>query len=101
MRVDGGRADPQAADALEQLDVSVPPAASHEELVEALDRAIAQREVGSTDGMIERAPKEVAAACDMDRVVIYRIEDQMLLAEAFYVAGQPEVAADLLAFSRE
>jgi DNA-binding CsgD family transcriptional regulator len=154
MRGDGGREVPRAADALEQLDVRVPAAASHEELVEALDRAVAEREkallksaptrelkkswaayaelqnlrvslseehlrhrllvfgrvqealsrlrdVGSTNGMIERAPKEVAAACDMDRVVIYRVEDQMLVAEAFFVAGQPEVAADLLAFSRE
>ena len=37
----------------------------------------------------------------MDRVVIYRIDDQMLVAEAFHVAGDPSAAAELLAFSRE
>src|SRR5262245_5994161 len=142
----------RAAEALDQLGVPLPESATHEEVVVALDRAIAEREitlldsasrklrpklteyatlqdlrasisaehlhhrllvfgrvqealtrlreVGSTDGMIARAPKEVASACDMDRVVIYRIEKQMLVAEAFHVAGDPSTAADLLEFSR-
>ncbi len=143
----------RAADALAELGVRVPEGVSHDGLVEALDRAIAQREtellqaaptsglrtrlaefaelqdlrtsigeehlrhrllvfgrvqealarlreVGSTDGMISRAPIEVARACDMDRVVIYRVQDQMMVAEAFFVSGDPERAAELLTFSR-
>jgi DNA-binding CsgD family transcriptional regulator len=60
------------------------------------------REVGSVAGMIERAPAAVAAACGFDRVALYRIdESNRLLAEAFHVAGDPEAARELLAFSRE
>lgn len=64
---------------------------------EALTRL---RESGSTDGMISRAPIEVARACDMDRVVIYRVHDETMVAEAFFIAGDAAGAAELLAFSR-
>ena len=37
----------------------------------------------------------------MDRVVIYRIEEQMMLAEAFFIAGDAERATALLDFSRQ
>ena len=59
------------------------------------------RDVRSTDAMIRRAPAEVALACDMDRVVIYRIDGGMMVAEAFHIADDEERAASLLAFSRE
>ena len=46
------------------------------------------RDVRSTDGDDPpRAGRGGRSACDMDRVVIYRIEDQMMVAEAFYIAG--------------
>ena len=64
---------------------------------EALSRL---REVGSAHGMIARAPKAVAEACDMDRVVIYRIEAQSMVAEAFFVSGDPQLAAELLEYGR-
>ncbi len=59
------------------------------------------RDVGSVDAMIARAPAEVARACDMDRAVIYRVDDGMLVAEAFFIDGDETAAAELLAFSRE
>ena len=59
------------------------------------------RDVGSVDAMIARAPAEVARACDMDRTVIYRVDDGMLVAEAFFIDGDEEAAAELLAFSRD
>ena len=59
------------------------------------------RDVGSVDAMIARAPAEVARACDMDRTVIYRVDDGMLVAEAFFIDGDDAAAAELLAFSRE
>ena len=59
------------------------------------------RDVRSTEAMIRRAPAEVALACDMDRVVIYRIDGGMMVAEAFHIAGDEERAAGLLAYSRE
>jgi DNA-binding CsgD family transcriptional regulator len=65
---------------------------------EALGRL---RDIGSVDGMIARAPAEVARACDMDRAVIYRVDEGLLVAEAFHVGEDEARAAALLAFSRE
>jgi DNA-binding CsgD family transcriptional regulator len=60
------------------------------------------REVGSVEAMIARAPAAVRAACGFDRIVIFRVSDDMLMvAEAFHVQGDPARAAELLAFSRE
>ncbi len=64
---------------------------------EALGRL---RDVGSVEAMIRRAPQEVAQACDLDRIAIYRIVDGVMLAEAFHVAGDPARGDELLAFSR-
>ena len=58
------------------------------------------RDVGSVEAMIQRAPAEVARACDLDRIAIYRISDGLMMAEAFHVEGDPERGAELLAFSR-
>jgi DNA-binding CsgD family transcriptional regulator len=143
----------RAADALKRLDVELPEAVGHDDVIEALDELIAAteaeltelsaddalrerlarltelvalrttvgeehlrqrllvfgriqealgrlRDVRSTDAMIRRAPAEVALACDMDRVVIYRIDGGMMLAEAFFIAGDEERAERLLEFSR-
>ena len=147
------RASPLGEETLSRLRVAVPPAASHDDVADALDGAIAAREselleaapdsasraawaqlaelldlratlaeqhlrerlrafgrvqealtrlrdVGSTEAMIRRAPAEIARACDMDRVVVYRIEAQMMVAEAFFVAGDEQRAGELLEFSR-
>ncbi len=144
---------PRAAEALARLGLRLPTAASQDDVVDALDEAIASceaelldsapsaelrerwaalaelmdlrttvgedhlrhrllvfgrvqealarlRDVGSTDAMIRRAPIEVGRSCDMDRVVIYRIEAQMMVAEAFFIAGDATLAAELLEFSR-
>ena len=52
------------------------------------------REVGSVEAMIQRAPAEVARACDLDRIAIYRISDGVMMAEAFHVEGDPAMGAD-------
>ncbi len=59
------------------------------------------RDVGSVDAMIARAAAEAAHACDMDRAVVYRVDGDMLVAEAFFIGGDEERSAELLAFSRE
>lgn len=64
---------------------------------EALGRL---REAGSVQAMIELAPHEAARACDVDRVALYRIDDGLMVCEAFAVVGDPQRAAELLAFSR-
>lgn len=64
---------------------------------EALGRL---RESGSVEAMIQRAPREVARACDVDRIALYRIDNGQMMAEAFYVAGDADRAGELLAFSR-
>ena len=48
----------------------------------------------------KRAPAEVAWACDFDRVALYRVEGAMMICEGFFVAGDPERAAELLELSR-
>ena len=65
---------------------------------EALGRL---RDAGSVDVMIQRAPAEIAHACDVDRVVLFQIVDGRMVAEAFHVEGDAPRAAELLAFSRE
>lgn len=64
---------------------------------EALERL---RGIGASDAMVKRAPAEVAWACDFDRVALYRVEGAMMICEGFFVAGDPERAAELLEFSR-
>lgn len=60
------------------------------------------RDVGSVEAMIARAPAAVREACDFDRIVVFQVDDDMMMvAEAFHIEGNPQRAAELLAFSRE
>ncbi|MHB8691434.1 MAG: LuxR C-terminal-related transcriptional regulator [Solirubrobacteraceae bacterium] len=58
------------------------------------------RRLSSLEALIEQTPKELAEACSFDRTVVYRVDGPHLMAESFYVAGDPERAAELLSFSR-
>ncbi len=59
------------------------------------------RRMSSAEAMIAAAPQQACEACGFDRAVLYRVRGKELLAEAFWVNGDPEAAARLLAFSRE
>jgi DNA-binding CsgD family transcriptional regulator len=52
------------------------------------------------DAMIAAAPQTACEACGFDRAVLYRVRGKELLAESFWVQGDPDAAARLLAFSR-
>ena len=54
----------------------------------------------STEQLLERSTPEACAACGFDRAVLYRLSGSKLVAESFYVEGDPEWAAELLAASR-
>jgi DNA-binding CsgD family transcriptional regulator len=58
------------------------------------------RRLESLEALIGHTPAVLAEACSFDRVVIYRVDGPLLMAESFYVAGDPERAAELLSFSR-
>lgn len=58
------------------------------------------RDLDSADLMIRRLPGEVARACDIDRVSIFRVEGDMMVSEAFYIEGDPARAAELFEFTR-
>ncbi|MCW3017259.1 MAG: hypothetical protein JWO02_4351, partial [Solirubrobacterales bacterium] len=58
------------------------------------------RQMPSADAMIAAAPRTACQACGFDRAVLYRVRDKELLAESFWVDGDPDAAARLLAFSR-
>jgi LuxR family transcriptional regulator, regulator of acetate metabolism len=58
-----------------------------------LDRLL---ELGPVSELLERAPAEAALALDLDRVLLSRVEDGLLVPESLYVRGSPEgAAADL------
>lgn len=59
------------------------------------------RQMPSADAMIAAAPRTACEACGFDRAVLYRVREKDLLAESFWVQGDPKAAARLLAFSRE
>jgi DNA-binding CsgD family transcriptional regulator/GAF domain-containing protein len=59
------------------------------------------RELRSVEAIIARASREACVACGFDRAVIYRVHGSELIAESFYVSGDPETAARLLEFSRD
>lgn len=58
------------------------------------------RRLGSLEALIDRTPAAVAEACGFDRVVVFRVDGPLLMAESFHVAGDPDRAAELLSFSR-
>lgn len=64
---------------------------------EALGRL---RALGSVEAMIEHVPAETVRACDVDRVAVYGVSDGLLVAQSFFVRGDPQAGKALLAFSR-
>src|SRR5207302_356625 len=58
------------------------------------------RRLESLEALIEHTPRALAEACAFDRTVVYRVNGPLLVAESFYVAGDPGRAAELLSFSR-
>jgi DNA-binding CsgD family transcriptional regulator len=59
------------------------------------------RRMPNTEAMIAAAPRQACEACGFDRAVLYRVRGKELFAESFWVDGDPQAAARLLAFSRE
>jgi DNA-binding CsgD family transcriptional regulator len=58
------------------------------------------RALGSPEAVVRAAPAEVATACDLDRVVVFRIDGSFLVAESVFVRGDRAQADDLLRISR-
>ncbi|HWI21208.1 MAG TPA: LuxR C-terminal-related transcriptional regulator [Baekduia sp.] len=54
------------------------------------------RDLGPASEILERAPAAAAGAAGLERVVLSRVEDGSLIAEAVFVAGDPAAAAALL-----
>jgi DNA-binding CsgD family transcriptional regulator len=54
-------------------------------------------ELGPVSEILDRGPVEAAAALDLDRVLLSRIEDGALVAEALHAPGDPDGAAVTLA----
>lgn len=84
----GRVADAQLRDRLDVLD-RVQKALSH------------LRRMPSAEAIIAAAPRQACDACGFDRAVLYRLRGKELLAESFWVSGDPTAAERLLAFSRE
>lgn len=59
------------------------------------------RRMSSVQSMIDAAPQYACESCGFDRAVLYRVRGRELIAESFWVNGDPEAAAQLLASSRE
>lgn len=59
------------------------------------------RRMPSAEAIIAAAPRQACEACGFDRAVLYRLRGNELLAESFWVNGDPLAASRLLAFSRE
>lgn len=71
-------------------------------VLDRVQKALAHlRRMPSTEAIISAAPRQACEACGFDRAVLYRLRGNELLAESFWVNGDPETAARLLAFSRE
>jgi DNA-binding CsgD family transcriptional regulator len=58
------------------------------------------RRMPSAEAMIAAAPRQACEACGFDRAVLFRVRGKELLAESFWVNGDPDAAARLLEFSR-
>ena len=54
-------------------------------------------DAGPVSEIVERAPGEAAAALDLDRVLLSRLEEGWLIAEALHVAGDERAAEQALA----
>jgi DNA-binding CsgD family transcriptional regulator/GAF domain-containing protein len=59
------------------------------------------REFQSVDAIIARAAAEACASCGFDRAVVYQLRGPELIAESFHVEGHPDLAAQMLEFSRD
>jgi DNA-binding CsgD family transcriptional regulator len=59
------------------------------------------RELPTVEAIIARAAAEACASCGFDRAVVYQLRGPELIAESFHVEGQPEIAAQMLEFSRD
>jgi DNA-binding CsgD family transcriptional regulator len=59
------------------------------------------RELPTVEAIIARAGAEACAACGFDRAVVYQLRGPELIAESFHVEGHPDVAAQMLEFSRD
>lgn len=59
------------------------------------------RRMPSVEAMIDAAPRYACESCGFDRAVLYRVRGRELIAESFWVNGDPDTAANLLASSRE
>lgn len=71
------------------------------EVLARVHGALAQlRRMPSAEAMISAAPQQAGEACGFDRAVLYRVRGKELIAESFWVKGDPDAAARLLAFSR-
>jgi DNA-binding CsgD family transcriptional regulator len=55
------------------------------------------RAITAPPELLARAPAALCAATDLDRAVVSRVRDGLLVAEAVHVAGDPAAAADALA----
>lgn len=71
------------------------------EVLAAVHRALdTLRAMPSVAAMVAAAPQHACRACGFDRAVLYRVHGHELIAESFWVEGDHEAAARLLAFSR-
>ena len=59
------------------------------------------RRMPSAEAIIAAAPRQACESCGFDRAVLYRVRGNELIAESFWVNGDPAAASRLLAFSRE
>lgn len=59
------------------------------------------RELPTVEAIIARAAAEACSSCGFDRAVVYQLRGAELIAESFHVDGQPEIAAQMLEFSRD
>jgi DNA-binding CsgD family transcriptional regulator len=61
------------------------------------DATARMAELGPISELLEQAPLHAAAAAGLERVLLSRVEDGALVAEALYVEGDPDGAAATLA----
>lgn len=67
-----------------------------------IDEAVVRlRQITSPAAMLSRAPEELCASSDLDRVILSRVDAGTMVAEAVYVRGDPDGARTLLEALRE
>jgi DNA-binding CsgD family transcriptional regulator len=96
----GGAEAPALAELAERLvrEGCVARLEAHERVQAALRRLA---DVGPVTEIVDRGALEAATAVDLDRVVLSRVADGALLAEAVYWRDDPSLAATTLALLRE